>query len=333
MAASASLRLVCGSREQFRQARANCKGRILGAIAYAEVEPSFEGCDFPCAWVALPALDGGDHYEMWISALPVTRAGDARLAAGYDGRLLFGCLAHGETSPDELETQTFEAYSAIFDMLDRIGYPELLRVWNYFPGINDTGRGMERYREFNIGRHKAFCHNRRAIGEGCVPAACALGTRHGKLVVCFLAGKQPGIVVENPRQTSAYRYPGKFGPKSPTFSRGVLLDGALLTSGTASIVGSATLHPENVMRQLDETLVNLKVVADQARSNGFAERDHAHLCLNVYIRRQADYPAVRDRVAAAFDGAHIVYLKADVCRADLLVEIEAFWIPDEKGLP
>ena len=325
---AARLRLICGSRAQFERAREEYRGKILGVLAYAEAEPSFERSDFPCAWVALPRLGGDAWYEMWISSLPVTYAGDARLAIAYDGALLFGSLKLAETSPDGLEGKAFEAYSAIFDTLDHAGYAELLRVWNYFPGINDAGRGLERYREFNVGRHEAFADKGRVIGEGCVPAACALGSRQGSMVVCFLAGKQPGIIIENPRQTNAYRYPQDFGPKSPTFSRGVLLDGALLISGTASIVGSATVHPDDVMRQLGETLVNLQVVIEQARASGFSERDKAKLCLNVYLRHAADYPAVRSRLATEFGCAHIVYLQADICRADLLVEIEAFWMPE-----
>jgi enamine deaminase RidA (YjgF/YER057c/UK114 family) len=328
IASSTPFRLRCGSREQFVRIREECEGRILGVLAYAETALSFEGCDFPCTWVALPMLGCDVWYEIWISNSQVTYTSDAQLAFTHDGQLLFGTLVLDETSPDELEAKTFEAYSAIFNTLDHAGYPELLRVWNYFTDINATGRELERYREFNAGRHDAFRSKGRVIREGCLPAACALGTRQGSMVVCFLAGQRPGIVVENSRQTNAYRYPETFGPKSPTFSRGILLNGALLISGTASIVGSSTLHPEDVMRQLGETIVNLNTVIDQARLVGFSERDGAGLCLIVYLRYATDYAAVRRRLTAEFGRAHVAYLQADVCRKDLLVEIEAFWIPE-----
>ncbi|MDR0481296.1 MAG: hypothetical protein LBG66_05360, partial [Gallionellaceae bacterium] len=103
----------------------------------------------------------------------------------------------------------------------------------------------------------------------------------------------------------------------------------LLISGTASIVGSKTLHDGNVALQLAETLENLRSVIQSARDNGFAINDPRRLYLNIYLRHERDYPAIRDRLKTEFDGvAHIVYLQADVCRADLLVEIEAFWMPE-----
>ncbi|EQD39835.1 Endoribonuclease L-PSP, partial [mine drainage metagenome] len=145
-----------------------------------------------------------------------------------------------EEGKGKLESTVFEAYSTIFDRLDCEDYPQLLRVWNYFPGINDMGSELERYREFNVGRYEAFFHKNRTVCGGSMPAACALGTKKGGLVICFLASKVPGISLENPRQTHAYSYPKDFGPRSPIFSRGVLLDDSLLISGTASIIGSET---------------------------------------------------------------------------------------------
>ncbi|HUW80938.1 MAG TPA: hypothetical protein VMV54_08630 [Acidocella sp.] len=323
----APLRLVCGSRVQFERALAEYTGRILGVLVYAATEPVWPEVGFPCAWVELPVFGQDAWYEVWVSAHRVTQSHDAQPDISWDGELLFGCLTLGDAGGDGLEPKAFDAYSALFDTLDHEGYPELLRVWNYLPRINDAGYGLERYREFNVGRHEAFCNRGRAIGEGSVPAACALGTRQDKLVICFLAGKLSGVVIENPRQTNAYRYPRDFGPRSPTFSRAVLLGDALLISGTASIVGSETVHPEDIVRQLDETLENLHMVIAQARSNGFTGKDPDGLCLNVYLRHAGDYPNVRDRLASEFGRAHIAYLQADVCRADLLVEIEAFWMP------
>ena len=322
-----SLRLVCASPAQLEGVLAESAEKVLGVLAYAPAEPELSEGKLPFAWVKLPVFREEAWYEVWISSHTAVTGQDSGFSFSCDGSLLFGSLILDDTRSEQFESKAFAVYSAIFDMLDRKGYPELLRVWNYFPHINDTDRGIERYREFNVGRHEAFCGKRRIIGEGFVPAACALGTRQDSLVVCFLAGKTPGVYIENPRQTNAYRYPNDFGPRSPTFSRGVMVGDALLISGTASIVGSKTMHPGDVMRQLDETLENLRVVVDQARVCGFVTQDPGGLCLNVYLRHAGDYPAVRGRLNAEFGGAHIVYLQADVCRADLLIEIEAFWMP------
>ncbi len=48
------------------------------------------------------------------------------------------------------------------------------------------------------------------------------------------------------------------------------------------------------------------------------------LAYRIYIRHAGDFDAVRQAFAAvAGRGAAAVFLQADVCRADLLVEIEA----------
>jgi hypothetical protein len=48
------------------------------------------------------------------------------------------------------------------------------------------------------------------------------------------------------------------------------------------------------------------------------------LALKVYVRRPADLPVIKAELAAALGGsARVIYLQADICRQDLLVEIEA----------
>lgn len=325
--ASDPFRLVCVSDENLESVLSEFNGKILGVLAYGARKPDFPDNIFPQVWVELTVFGEDICYEILISQRPVTARPAGALGMSYDGDVLFGSLVISETEPAGFEALVFDAYSAIFDTIDAEGYSSLLRVWNYFPGINDEDQGLERYRAFNVGRHDAFSGKGRAIGEGSVPAACALGTSRGDLVICFLAAKIPGTVIENPRQTNAYRYPRDFGPKSPTFSRGVLAGGALLISGTASIIGSETVHPENLAGQLDETLENIRMVIEKARECGFDASDPAQLFLNVYLRHREDYPGVRCRLETEFRGAaHIAYMQADVCRADLLVEIEAFWM-------
>jgi chorismate lyase / 3-hydroxybenzoate synthase len=326
---SSSLDLVFASGEpRFRNVVAAYAGRIMGVFAYAAEESELPSWDVPCAWVPLPVWGEDILYEIWVSSQSVTLKQDARIRVAVAGDLLFGTMVLDDPDDDAFEAWVYAVYSYLFDKLNREGCSHLLRVWNYFSRINDDLSGIERYRAFNIGRHQAFIHNSQIVGEGVVPAACTLGSQQGNMVVSFLAGKTPGTVIENPRQTNAYYYPPEFGPRSPTFSRGILVGDTLLISGTASIVGSRSMHPNDVRLQLDETIRNLETVFVQAQLQGFDPGDRSGLCLNVYLRHAADYPAVRKRVDEAFSGArHVAYIIADVCRADLLVEIEAFWMP------
>ncbi len=112
----------------------------------------------------------------------------------------------------------------------------------------------------------------------------------------------------------------------------MLVGDALLISGTASIVGSKTVHPEDIMGQLDETLENLRMVDSMARGKGFRERELRGLYLNVYLRRVQDLGAVQKKLEADFGiDVKVCYMRADICRSDLLIEIEAFWFPVSEG--
>jgi len=162
-----------------------------------------------------------------------------------------------------------------------------------------------------------------------VPAACALGTASGGLHVAFLATRADVIGIENPRQLAAYHYPSQYGPRSPTFSRAgmVRLGGQamLFISGTASIVGHQTLHGDDVAAQTRECLHNIAAIVGEAnRLAPDAGFRLDQLAYTVYVRHPADLAAVRTAMAEHLAApVTAVFLQADVCRAELLVEIEA----------
>ncbi|MGJ3700149.1 Rid family hydrolase [Variovorax sp. AFSI2.2] len=253
-----------------------------------------------------------------------------------DGHWLLGAIDIDESTEEQnLAEIAHRAYRDLFKTLDQAATPHLLRIWNYLPQINADGGGLERYRQFNLGRQEAFFEAGRAAFEG-APAACALGIHQGALSIRFLAGRTAPLPVENPRQVSAYRYPETYGPRSPTFSRAALADigngeVALFISGTASIVGHETVHHGDVLEQTRETLRNLEAVITAANgqvthvSGAFSL---ATLDCVVYVRHPADTDKVRGVIESALGAGapmirHAVYLEADICRSDLLVEIEA----------
>ena len=74
-----------------------------------------------------------------------------------------------------LQSATELAYSEIFAVLEALGIPHLLRVWNYLPDINAETHGSERYWQFNSARQDAFIACGRTVA-GAVPAACGVGS-------------------------------------------------------------------------------------------------------------------------------------------------------------
>ncbi|MDR8069822.1 chorismate transformation enzyme, FkbO/Hyg5 family [Burkholderia cenocepacia] len=263
--------------------------------------------------------------------------------------LVFGSLVVHETDAaydarrdggTPLERATFDAYRALFELLDTLGMPHPLRIWNTVPAINAVQFGIERYRQFNIGRQQAFDACRRALTGG-VPAACALGSvvpvagdasPAAPLAIHFLASRTPADSIENPRQVSAYHYPAQYGPRAPTFARAAAwADGdatpVLFVSGTASIVGHRTVHRGDVVAQTRETVANLAAVLEQAARQGHGPFSLADLGYRVYVRDAGDPAALAaiGRVLREAAGPHVrpLFVHADVCRDDLLVEIEA----------
>lgn len=282
--------------------------------------------------VPLPLLIGPATVDWLIGAEPVQ--------AGQTGPVRWwtsGDWAFGELDLPDVEHGLAEAaqaaYGALFAALDACGRPHPLRLWNYLPRINAEAQGLERYRQFNIGRQQAFVDAGRPAFEG-APAACALGRPDGGLSLRFLSGRRPALALENPRQVPAWRYSTQFGPRSPTFSRAALADAgagatALLVSGTAAIVGERSLHAGNLVAQVDETVANLRAIVEVAnealaQAAGPGRFDLPSLAFTVYVRHAAD----AEPALAAFGHAlgarpDAVIVQADICRAELLVEIEA----------
>lgn len=301
--------------------------QALGGLAYG-----LPGDGDALGGLPVPVLGGAACVDAWVGGAPVHTGQQGAVRWRHDGHWLHGVLDIADAATG-LADAAEQAYRDVFATLQHTGFQHLLRLWNYLPRINAETGGLERYRQFNIGRQQAFLAAGHSAFEG-APAACAIGTCAGDLRVRFLAGHRAPLAVENPRQVSAYRYPDAYGPRSPTFSRAALAeldDGrrVLFISGTASIVGHTTMHVGDVRRQTEESLANIAAVRAVAAERGGAGCEEAFaaeaLSYTVYVRRAADLASVHDVFAAAVGRAatDAVYLQADICRADLLVEIEA----------
>ena len=322
---------------------------VLGVVGFEKL-PAFEGTRVPFAASMTPELGANDALcEVWRVAgarvpLPegVSRRGRVRYRCCQE--FLFGSITIDErlldpavgaqtgaagVDAEPLQRATEIAYREIFAVLRESAHRHLIRIWNYVPEINREAGGDERYRLFNSARQSAF----RKSGQstvGSVPAASALGSPAGSpLSIYFLAARQPPKMIENPRQTSAYRYPPKFGRHSPIFSRACLLQESagtnLFVSGTASIVGHETIHQGNVGAQTLETVANIGALVEEVnRVLGAPRYSLAALKFKVYVRQPSDLGTIEVALSEALRASTpIVYLQADVCREDLLVEIEA----------
>ena len=278
--------------------------------------------------IALPQTGGAPVAEVWRSRRPVEHGWADGLGYAHNGEVLFGHLRLEEGELTDLIHATAHAYLRIDLLLRRLGYPCWLRMWNFLGHINHGEGDAERYRQFSQGRHEALAL--KPGFEGRLPAATAIGTQEGGMTVYFLAARDPGAQVENPRQVSAFRYPPTYGPKSPSFSRACLKRWAdcshLFVSGTASVVGHRTLHPGDLLAQLDETHRNFEALLGEASAFEPAAGPFRAAALKVYIRPGHEDPALLPRVRQLFgDRVPLLCLVGDICRRDLLLEIEGLF--------
>jgi chorismate lyase/3-hydroxybenzoate synthase len=282
--------------------------------------------------IDMPVLAGKLTCEVWRGQGASSAGSRGTLHYRHDAEWLFGVIsldeaAYSAAGLSALQQAAEAAYMQIFALQDALGYRCVHRFWNYMADINGVSGGLERYRQFNVGRQQAFLACERQVA-GQLPAACALGYARGPLTVAFLAGRTPSTALENPRQLSAFHYPAQYGPRSPTFARASLLqrDGRhlLLISGTASIVGHETLHRDDPAAQARESLTNVATVIDAA--NRRLERtafDLGHGHYRVYVRHAAQLGEIRQTLQSAGLPPDTPFVAADICRADLLLEIEA----------
>ncbi|GAB6854126.1 chorismate transformation enzyme, FkbO/Hyg5 family [Asaia astilbis] len=217
-------------------------------------------------------------------------------------------------------------YEGVLRLVEAQGYRSIYRIWNYIGKINEANsQGLERYRDFSQGRAIAFSDFGYSLDD--LPAATAIGFGDGGLAVFLIAHKEALTVnLENPRQIPAFRYPTQYGPRSPSFARATMLhqrDRAILyVSGTASIIGHESIVSD-LQTQIDNTKDNIEIIIDRARSEHEFERWSIQ-SLKVYYRDVLDLNYVRPAVLNAFALAetNVVFMRADICRSELDLEIE-----------
>ncbi len=264
--------------------------------------------------LAIPLLGGsGQHI---IAAGRSSGTDGLRLIKSQD--MLAGAVVFPRTA--DLRSAVRDGYRRILESTRGL---HLWRIWNTVPDINACVSGMENYRAFNAGRFDAIAA---ALGlgfRGQLPAASAVGCRGSNAGLYFLAGEVTGRHFENPQQASSWDYPSEFGNPPPAFARGTVVETAsavrYFLSGTAGIRGHATIGT-SLSEQFQVMAENIQLMLKVMETPDTASGDW-----RCFLRHESDLPAAQSLFAAAFPQAYnnIQWLRADICRADLLIEIEA----------
>lgn len=263
--------------------------------------------------------------EVWEAKPPLQHGEIDNGQWSRSDELLFVSLRIDERQFSSQCSAIRSAYNQLIGFIESQDCPHLVRVWNYMADINSGTGDQERYRQFCLGRLQAF--NDKQYQAAQFPAACALGHSGGDTLIYLLAARQPVRHFENPLQISAYRYPEQYGPASPSFARATLANWRggqqLFISGTASIVGHQSLHNDELLQQIKASCHNISTVLKHVGAQIGKPGALRMAIAKVYLRHARHLELARREVERHF-GTDLptLYLRADICRRELLVEIE-----------
>lgn len=331
-----SIDVTCIPESELQDFVASLEGDLLFVARFGSgpalaVNPLTVDVNCPQAVIDLPQLGNANLVEVWTTDLPCIQNRSGNVSYSRNQDFMFGTITlHESKGIDDLAK---EAYSEFLDLIHKENYPHLARVWNYFPNINEDQDGVERYKRFCSGRHEAFS-DRYADFQKYLPAANAVGSRKGPLVIYFLASRDAGVHLENTRQVSAYLYPEQYGKRSPSFARATYKDWGktahLYVSGTASIVGHKSCHQNDPVEQAHEISRNISALLDAqfspSRNGGRGRSSSIMALMKIYLRDPKLFPLIRDEWENKLGWkGPTLYLQGDICRSDLLLEIEGIW--------
>lgn len=268
----------------------------------------------------------------------VIRYGDSVAERGIDEQCHWSrieevfCVATWITPEDcsDIEAATEAAYGRLFRVIQANGFPYPFRIWNFIPNINRGDGDEEAYKKFCVGRQRAFDDFHVARQE--YPAASALGHYTQGAVIYLLAGRRSGVHHENPRQQPAYQYPRNYGPSSPSFARATSIalrsQLQIFISGTASIIGHNTQAVGDLEQQLAITLDNIQYLLEHLK-----QADTELSAIRVYLRHAQDVAVADAFLTSRLPTIALNFIPADICRRQLLVEVEALAsVTDKQAL-
>jgi enamine deaminase RidA (YjgF/YER057c/UK114 family) len=270
---------------------------------------------------------------------------------GADFREIHGAGLASDGGTGDIASLAKIAFERMKAVLRREGltFGHVIRQWNYIEDIvgirRERGTSCQNYQAFNDVR--TLYYGASGFPHG-YPAATGIGQAAGGVILEFTAVDAPGNVriapLSNPRQVDAHRYsegvlvgapiadmPGKTSPK---FERAKLVamgsSGIVFVSGTAAVLGQRSAGRRDVAAQTRTTVENICALVGRenlARAGMPAGQDAGALSyLRAYVKRAAEIPTVRRICERAFGPVPALYVRADICRPELLVELEGIKI-------
>ncbi len=287
----------------------------------------------------------------------IRRVSEQVVVTSHDGITWTHCAnILPETSSRLVYDRSVSAFQQMRRLLADQGVPfeNIVRTWLYLGDIVGPEGATQRYIELNRARTDYFADTRfltaftpPGLNGSVYPASTGIGTDGQNIVMgCIgITVDKKGVVIlplENPMQTSSFDYGCEYGLKSPKFARAMAIAGpgsaTVFVSGTASITNSETQHVGDPGKQTVQTLDNIEALIGAANFKkhgipgiGATLEDLAFV--RVYVKNQEDYSVVQEMCEKRLGELPAIYAIGDVCRPDLLVEIEGIAFASPVAVP
>ncbi len=238
----------------------------------------------------------------------------------------------------KVSAQSEEVFAKLDSLLTKYGFEvgDIVRQWNYIGNIVGCRDGKQNYQEFNDARSRYYAKSEWHNGY---PAATGIGSVDGIIVggIAFKRANGEGVYpIDNPLQVAAHIYSKSVlidedenaVKSTPKFERAKLIESAggayCFVSGTAAIRGEESVDPTSAREQTIKTIENIEYLVSPENLERFGSKPYEmkYAFLHIFIKHAEDYAEVRAVVEEHYPQVAAIYSLADVCRSELLVEIE-----------
>ena len=273
--------------------------------------------------------------EVWNKKIYSVANGSSLLFYNQKAKILIGNVQANEKMDCRINAEN--AFAAIGILLKSVNFSvnSIVRQWNYIEDIIGFEGEKQKYQQFNDVRSSFYKNYFEQTGY---PAATGIGTKLGGIIVEFVAIKSEmlkTIPIDNPDQIAAHHYSSEvlvgeacIVKTTPKFERARYLElfnrKLIFISGTASITGEKTIGVGNPEVQTEITIQNIKKLYSEKTLEKLSSQKllpkYGHA--RVYLKSKKDFPVIKKTFKKHFGNLPVVYIIADICRPDLLVEIE-----------
>ena len=334
--------------EQFRQTKAQIDSTLTSQLKDKAPPTVFIAqsplAGLPCAVEMTLVSSGSQGAGIRFKSLSpfkyaVVEEGDARwLFLGLDNHHL------PENNFNALVFNTFDVANKILEA-ENMSFKNVIRQWNYIENITNTTQNQsgeyQYYQIFNDTR-ALFYENSQLRFD--FPAATGIGCDTGGFALELIALSSPdlfkSISIKSPVQKNAYEYSDgvligdaihPVARQAPLFERAKMVmyknSAIVYVSGTAAISGEKSVETRDPEHQTELTIQNIfeLVTETNLRLNNIHRKvkTMSPSYVRAYVKNK-DHNDLVDKICKKhFAGTPLLLVQSDVCRDELLVEIEA----------